>query len=380
MSQPTQNMCEIAITPLPDGSPELLVSAASELYAENTDGLGIVAVHRIADDQFLYNRYKRADPDFDSGSDLWEFIDRNDEAWRFVIHARLATHGGTGWAETHPIPTRGCPECEIDMVVHNGVVYAEQTKRLKHERNGHEYTTDVDSEVIAHQYGELPTELDEDYEEPSLQGSLNYILFAEDRILVRHSYKYNVAEDFVMSTNKRGWLDESAERSGIHLFHADGEHESVAISRTYTSKYRGVKRTASRAAGWASQAVGYGQRTATTQSADSCETCQTSDEKTAEDALEAPTTVVESEDDVPPGLARMEDFEFATPGELTEREPIEREWVATVKDSGAVEPYHICMLHGTEFYTECKDCERIDWEVLSQSTKKPVTVKNSSDD
>lgn len=370
-------MCEIAITaPDSDSAVKNVAGISSQLYAENTDGLGIVAVHRVADDQFLYNRYKRATPDFEKGSELYDFIDRNDGAYRFIIHARLATHGGTGWAETHPIQTAGCPECDIDMAVHNGVVYGEETSRSKHERSGHRYSTDVDSEVIAHEYGELPESL-EDFEEPGLTGNLNYILFADDRILVRHSAKYNVSAGLTMATSKRGWIEDSAESSGIHLFHADGTHESMPIRGNHKYRNQGF---ASRAAGWASRAIGYGQgRKSRTQAADTCEseTCESDAESelgtVVVDENETNLTTEErltSDDDQSDDYSTldMNNFPQAVPGELTEREPKEREWVTSWED------WHFCNLHGEEFYGECLECRRIDREVFDDAKERSVTT------
>lgn len=209
--------------------------------------------------------------------------------------------------------------------------------RNEQERNGHRYTTDVDSEVIAHQYGEIPETLDEDFEEPDLSGSLNYILFTEDRILIRHTSKYRVTEDMRMSTATRRRIDlqDSVEVHGVHLFHADGTHESESLSsrrgrRITTRSTRSRKGSAPSRRAWGGAAswgwYGASSGEPAGDDSDDCATC---------------------------GLT-MDDFEDARRGELTLDHPADREWVVESREGHVVRYY--CQIHDSRFINECNSC------------------------
>lgn len=251
-------MCEIAVTKnqvalRENGGADDIIALARLLCESNDDGLGVVAVHTDGE-TFSYNRYKHHEPDFD---DVRDFLLDNDEAWRFVLHARLATAGGVGFAETHPISVKGCPKTDLDYVVHNGVVHQHDTLMAQYEADGHEFTTDVDSEVIAHAHGEIPDELEE-MDEPDISGRLNYLLFSDDGILVKTTTKYEVGDDFTMACGFRSddmeWSRDN--KPGYHLFRPDGE----SSFRRKEKKYASVRKNARRGPGWA-----WGGRTTTTQ-------------------------------------------------------------------------------------------------------------------
>lgn len=238
------NMCEIAVVPNPLASHDTddeqfeqnvraLIGTCRTLYDENPDGLGVIAVYNDAPDTFEYSMFKRPTPDFGSDSDLFEFFAANGGAWRFVIHARLATHGGTGYAQTHPIMVGGCPETDdIKYVIHNGVIRADELARHDLEAEGHVFNTHVDSEVIAHAFGEFPSheELnDEDeFEEPdAIKGRANFILFGDEAILMRMEAKYNTTTDFTILCNRRKEAsvdpDHGYKRTHYGLLTPDGE-------------------------------------------------------------------------------------------------------------------------------------------------------------
>lgn len=231
-------MCEIAIVPniVREHGTDPIVNAGKMLAEANKDGFGIVAVYTDGA-TFSYKRYKAERP-------LWttripDFIEDHDDAWRFVLHARAATVGGTGFASTHPILTRGCHECDIDYVLHNGSVSGHHQRRKRLEREGHEFTTKVDSEVIAHAHGSVPSSLDE-LDAPTLRGSLNYILLAPNGILIRTTTKYEVSERLKMACKTRGW-DIGDAQHGYHLFTPNGDYDFEPIrSRTTTATTAGA--------------------------------------------------------------------------------------------------------------------------------------------
>lgn len=224
-------MCEIfVIDPSEEANnPEIIEANVRDMFSKNPDGIGFVAVYTDGE-QFEYETYKSPEWETDEVS---EFIDGHMDAWRLVTHARLATHGDTDKPQTHPIKA-DCPHCDIEMVVHNGVVSQEETWRQAHMDEGHEFSTRVDSEVILHENSTVPTDID-DFEVPELGGSLNYILFQDDAILMRSGYKYRDAEHFVMGKRKRcKWEDDSRKKKYL-LVTPDEEVQIKEASSTRTS-------------------------------------------------------------------------------------------------------------------------------------------------
>lgn len=249
-------MCEIAVTPsiAPERTDDL-VRLCRVLYQTNNDGLGIVAVHRDEtgdEPSFEYQIWKDPDPNFDDVvPGIFEMY--SDYADRFIIHARLGTSDGVGYAQTHPIAVN-CDECDIEYVVHNGMVT--QQRFSDYVDDGHEFTTQVDSELIAHEVGAVPDELpsmdeDEDWEAPDdgIRGQLNYLLLSSDGIFVRNEGKYNVTDDFRVACNRRDW-DSDAEipgddGRGYHLFTPDGGHQFRQNPRSVYTKRRTAAQAAS---------------------------------------------------------------------------------------------------------------------------------------
>ena len=195
-------MCEIAVVP---GAPaaqnaESYVDLAATMYRQNSHGLGFVAVYdsdALDDDGFNYAYYKTNNAD-GRWSEIYDWIEDHADAWRIVIHARLATAGGKTLESTHPLVMED-EDIDAEYVVHNGVVNGHRRERRELKDDGHEFATEVDSEVIAHKHPDIPESLDDDFEGTQLRGRLNYLLFTDEGILVRNSGKYVLSHDFRMS-------------------------------------------------------------------------------------------------------------------------------------------------------------------------------------
>ena len=196
-------MCEIAVVPADpaDSSIEGYLNLAAKLYQQNSHGLGMVAVYdgeAGETDDFQYSYYKTTNPT-ERWPEIKDWLQSRTHAWRFVFHARLATAGDQTVANTHPLDMED-DDIDTELVVHNGVVHGHRRRRRELEDDGHEFATDVDSEVIAHTHDDLPSSLDDDeFDGTQLHGNLNYLLFGKDGILVRNSGKYTLSEDFRMS-------------------------------------------------------------------------------------------------------------------------------------------------------------------------------------
>jgi len=217
-------MCEIAVVP---GSPaasnaDSYVDLAQTLYEQNSHGLGMVAVYDDSqgdDDAFNYGYYKTTDPT-DSWQDISDWFEQRSHAWRFVIHARLATAGGKNLDGVHPIKVTD-DSVDSYYVVHNGVVRRHRSERRQLENDGHEFNTGVDSEVIAHTHADVPETLD-DFEGTQLIGRLNYLLFTDHGILVRNGGKYTLSEDFTMSCRPVNSQTSAAEQLPVGDDDVDG--------------------------------------------------------------------------------------------------------------------------------------------------------------
>lgn len=230
-------MCEIMV--VGSGEAENIVTGAKKLYRRNDDGLGIVAVYR-SDGEFKYQIYKSETPNWESAR---EFIKWHDP-WRFIVHARLATCGGTGYAETHPIKITD-DSVDVNYVVHNGHV---QDFKLRDNllNDGHELNTSVDSELIAHAHGSLPETLDEDdFDEPRISGQLHYLLLGDERILIRDGGKYHLSDDMKMTCRGKWATDDFDEVAGFRLYKPDGSFDEAEIRK---SGYQSFE--SNRSSGW----------------------------------------------------------------------------------------------------------------------------------
>lgn len=146
-------MCEIISAGTGQHSAAEHTTYAMQVYESMRDSLGILAV-RDNGGTFDYNVYRETDP---NEADVARFIENNhDTSQLFIHHGRLATQGAVISDHAHPLEI-DCPHCDVDYVIHNGVMWGHEHTRRQYEDAGHVFTTDVDSEVIAHSHGSVPT-------------------------------------------------------------------------------------------------------------------------------------------------------------------------------------------------------------------------------
>jgi hypothetical protein len=192
-------MCEIAVCDPEQCGIAPMQQLAAKFHDEQGDGIGVLAVKNHGD-KFTYETYRSTEPHWQT---LYAFMNRHmDETWRFVIHGRYGTIGGTKREHCHPLSVE-CEACEFDHVIHNGSVRNYQQNKASLTSHGHDFATDVDSEVIPHKVSELPdTVSDHGYNTYNIKGKLNYLLFSEDGILVRAQRKYDLTDDFTMTCSR----------------------------------------------------------------------------------------------------------------------------------------------------------------------------------
>lgn len=212
-------MCEIAILDPERYNTGQLKEACTDLYQSMRHSLGVVAVHENLDDmKFGYEVFKQVDPD---KTELLNFIENNEGCHRLIIHGRLATHGEVTRKNAHPLEIK-CRECNVDYVVHNGVVYQHERKKRIHQSQGHSYQTDVDSEAIAHDYGDVPAGFGESGEPKDLHSrEPGFILLNEDRMFI-HARAYHLTKDARMVKNRRDFGPEYDEQSYMQIAYPPG--------------------------------------------------------------------------------------------------------------------------------------------------------------
>lgn len=193
-------MCEIAVFDPEQASDEAINQTAARFHEEQGDGIGLLAVQKDGE-QFNYETYKSTKPHWQTFND---FLTRHrGDTWRFVLHGRAGTCGGVNRDSAHPIHV-DCQHCEYDYVIHNGSVRNHRKIRAGLTSAGHDFSTKVDSEVLAHKVSELPdTVEDHDRSTYDFRGNLNYLLFSEDGIFIRVSSKYHLSEQFTMTCSLR---------------------------------------------------------------------------------------------------------------------------------------------------------------------------------
>lgn len=201
-------MCEIAILRPSEYSVAALKEAALTLYRSMPHSLGLVSIRDPEDtDTFRYDVFKtiRNEPE-----GLEDFLSSAKEkgAIRLVIHGRLATEGAVTVEHAHPLEI-DCEECDVDYVLHNGMLSQYVWDKQDHEQEGHTYSTEVDSEVIAHSFGDVPDNFDFE-SEYNYQPA--YILMNEDRVYI-HGRRYHLAKDGRMAHLHRDFGPDRREKS-----------------------------------------------------------------------------------------------------------------------------------------------------------------------
>jgi len=192
-------MCEIAILGT-NHEPAQLAGYSIDIYNSMRSSLGVMSVFD-GGGSFEYEMFKRLDPDVDP---LINYYTENDDALFHIIHGRMATHGAVTQENQHPLQI-DCDECGVDHVIHNGVVAGWRELRDAHEYSEHDYSSEVDSEAIAHEYGDVPDQIEETTEQMrrfSYQPA--YLLLNEDRIFIHSSgHSYHLTDKPRMAKPRR---------------------------------------------------------------------------------------------------------------------------------------------------------------------------------
>lgn len=240
-------MCEISVINPEPNDIQRLVDVCEAMYKRNNDGIGLVGVYPEGD-SFRYTEYKSTE--FDENA-IAGFFGGNQDAWRVIAHCRLATAGGVSWDATHPIHVE-CNACDALKVIHNGIVTGHQPWMSSLEDEGHNFNTEVDTEVIAHALDDIPEEIENlDEENFGITGSLNFLVLGQDRILVRSGTKYQDRPgSFLMGRPVRCSWDGEKTKQWM-LVHPDKEVQTAPASTQ--------NRWSSRRSGGTSTAYGSGQ-------------------------------------------------------------------------------------------------------------------------
>lgn len=193
-------MCEIAILDPDEHSHGDLIDISMEIYSTMRSSLGVLIVRDPEDvDGFRFDTYKAVEPDH---VELSAFLEGAlmDDVEQVIIHGRLATHGEITVENAHPLEIE-CEECDIDYLLHNGIVSRHEQLRPQQEAEGHNVKTAVDSEVIAHAFGDVPRDLENtDMSKHGYQPA--FILANREAVYIRSS-RYVLAENGRMARSRR---------------------------------------------------------------------------------------------------------------------------------------------------------------------------------
>lgn len=216
-------MCEIAITKPQEHRDRMIMSEAMTMYRAQRSSLGLLAAYDVGD-EYEYEIYRAVEPDPD---ELMEWIGENNDAERMFIHARMATHGDVIEEHVHPLEIE-CDICSVDYLMHNGIVRGYRNLRQQYEARGHDFSTNVDSEVIAHAHETVPTTWD-DAENQLFGRQPSWVLFNNDRIYVHNGGVYHLTKEGVMCKGGGKYRTGSPRDIGPNVEETEGEYTDVII-------------------------------------------------------------------------------------------------------------------------------------------------------
>lgn len=201
-------MCEIISAGTQSYNSGQHTNYAMQVYEAMGDSLGILALQDCGS-RFEYEVFRSTDP---QEWEVADFIGENfDTTDLFVHHGRLATEGAVTKQHAHPLEI-DCEQCDVDYVIHNGVMWGHQHTRNQFEDAGHEFTTNVDSEVIAHSHRDVPTEFEGGMALAHFKRQPAYILANENSLYITTNGAYHLTRFGEMAKSYRGVISSDRER------------------------------------------------------------------------------------------------------------------------------------------------------------------------
>lgn len=215
-------MCEIAILDNEKYSKHEMTNAARTLYNAMGDSLGLVAINDVGP-EYNFEVFKAVEPHIPAIGD-WIESNVGDETERLIIHGRLATAGDVNVENAHPLKI-GCDMCDANFVIHNGVISQHYQLRNRHNQEGHEYRTNVDSESIVHELGGVPDF--GDVYETTLAYEPAFIVGNTQEVYVFTQGKYQLTEDVRLALSHRDFgpsRDEKTEYTEAKIIHPEADN------------------------------------------------------------------------------------------------------------------------------------------------------------
>lgn len=202
-------MCELTVLDPRKYTTPNLTEIAMQFYRQQGDSIGLVYVRESEDrTKFEYDIFKAVEPKRAAMADFLGQVGNG--AVRLIIHGRMATHGERDMDGAHPIEV-DCPECNIDHILHNGIVTQHRQLRKHHEQTGHQYQTNVDTEAIVHDYGTVPENFEYETEYGQHDRQPAFVLLNEERVFIRTSGSYDLSRQGELARSRRTFGPESAD-------------------------------------------------------------------------------------------------------------------------------------------------------------------------